>query len=98
MKVESLTVETRPSYDADYPNQLVGTVKLKGDLGEQVVKLSNAALSQIFGVIAAEVQDTARRNAEAVVRGMQDAISEPLLVGAQTITLDSVPAPDGVPF
>lgn len=99
MKVESLKVEQRPSYDDHYPNQLVGTVTLKGDLGQQVVKLSNSALSKIFGVIAAEVQDTARRNAEAVVRGMQDAVDEPLLIGAQNIALahDMIPG-DNVPF
>ena len=98
MKVHSLSVEQRPSYDTDYPNQLVGTVTLKSDLGQQTVKLSNSALSKIFGVIAAEVQDTARRNAEAVVRGMQDAIDEPLLLGAQSISLDKEPTPGAIPF
>lgn len=87
MKVQSLTVEKRPSYDDQYPNQLVGTVTLQGDLGQQVVKLSNGALSRIFAVITAEVQETARRNAEAVTRGMQDAVDEPLLLEAQTVQL-----------
>lgn len=98
MKVHSLNVEQRPSYDTDYPNQLVGTVTLKGDLGQQIVRLSNGALSKIFGVIAMEVQDTARRNAEAVVRGMQDAVEEPLLLGAQNIVLEREPVADSISF
>jgi hypothetical protein len=87
MEVKSLTVEKRPGYDSEYPNQLVGTVTLKGGLGEQTIKLSNGALSRIFGVIAAEVQDTARRNAEAVKRGMQDAVDEPLMLEAKNVAM-----------
>jgi hypothetical protein len=98
MKVETLKVEQRPSYDTEYPNQLVGTVTLKGDLGQQTVKLSNGALSKIFAVIANEVQETARRNADAVVRGMQDAVDEPLLLGAQNISLDRPAIPMTDPF
>ncbi len=102
MKVQSLSVEKRPSYDDLYPNQLVGTVTLQGDLGQQVVKLSNGALSRIFAVISAEVQETARRNAEAVTRGMQDAVDEPLMIASQTISLDDAPksasAPASIPF
>ena len=89
MKVESLHVERRPSYDSQFPNQLVGIVKLTSSTGEQSVVLSNAALSKIFGVIAAEVRDTARRNAEAVSRGMTDAMEEPLLLKATTVQIET---------
>ena len=88
MKVTSLHVERRPSYDSDFPNQLVGSVKLTSSLGTQEVVLSNAALSKIFGVITAEVQETARRNAEAVRRGMADAMEEPLLLEAATVKVE----------
>ena len=88
MKVISLHVERRPSYDLEFPNQLVGSVKLTSSLGAQEVVLSNAALSKIFGVITAEVQETARRNAEAVHRGMADAMEEPLLLEATTIKIE----------
>lgn len=98
MKVHALTVEQRPSYDSEFPNQLVGTVTLKGDLGQQVVRLSNGALSKIFAVIAIEVQETARRNADAVVRGMQDAVDEPLLIGAQHISLPNEAPSMPIPF
>ena len=85
MQVNSLSVERRPSYDTDFPNQLVGTVELKGSNGTQTIRLTNAALSRIFGVITAEVQETALRNAKQVTLGMADATNEPLLLAASTV-------------
>ena len=85
MQIKSLDISRRPSYDSDYPNQLVGTVELVGPNGAMKLVLSPGALSRIFGVIAAEVQDTARANANATRRCMEDVIHEPLVLEAQNI-------------
>ena len=85
MQIKSLEINRRPSYDSEYPNQLIGTVELVGPNGAMKIVLSHGALSRIFGVIAAEVQDTARANANAVRRGVEDAMNEPLALEAQTI-------------
>ena len=85
MQIKSLEICRRPSFDSEYPNQLVGTVELVGPNGAMKIILSPGALSRVFGVIAAEVQDTARTNANAVRRGMEDAMNEPLALEAQTI-------------
>ena len=87
MQIKSLEINRRPSYDSDYPNQLVGTVELVGPTGAMKIVLSPGALSRVFGVIAAEVQDTARANANAVRRGMEDAMNEPLALEARNIPL-----------
>ena len=87
MQIKSLDICRRPSYDSDYPNQLVGTVELVGTNGAMKIVLSPSALSRIFGVIAAEVQDTARANANATRRGMEDAIHEPLALEARNVPL-----------
>ena len=87
MQIKSLDISRRPSYDSDYPNQLVGTVELVGPHGAMKIVLSPGALSRIFGVIAAEVQDTARANANATRRCMEDAIHEPLALEARNIPL-----------
>ena len=85
MQVKELSIARRPSYDSEFPNQLVGVVTLTGPSGSQTITLSNAALGRIFSVITAEVQDTARRNAEQVRRGLSDAAEEPLLLEASTV-------------
>ena len=85
MQIKSLDISRRPSYDSDCPNQLVGTVELVGPNGAMKIVLSPGALSRVFGVIATEVQDTARVNANATRRCMEDAIHEPLALEAQTI-------------
>ena len=85
MQIKSLEINRRPSYDSEYPNQLIGTVELVGPNGAMKIVLSPGALSRVFGVISAEVQDTARTNANAVRRGMEDAMNEPLALEAQTI-------------
>ncbi len=85
MRVDSLTVERRPSYDSEYPNQLVGMVDLKGTNGSQMIKLSNESLSKIFKVIAEDVQRTALENANLTRRGIADATAEPLLAGAAQV-------------
>lgn len=85
MQVETLEVSRRPSYDSDYPNQLVGMVELKGTNGTQKLKLSNEGLSKIFKVLAEEVARTAMDNAAMTRRAMSDATAEPLLAGAAKV-------------
>lgn len=85
MQVESISVEKRPSYDSDYPNQLVGTVTLKGMSGTQTMRLSPGALSRMFKVIAQEVQETAQANAALVKNGMRDAADACLVLESSTI-------------
>ena len=85
MQVESLSVERRPSYDSEFPYQLVGTVSMKSITGNQTIRLSNAALSKIFNVITEEVAATAKVNAEMTTRAMADATYEPLLTGASKV-------------
>ena len=87
MQIKSLDICRRPSYDSEDPNQLVGTVELTGPHGAMKIVLSPGALSRVFGVIAAEVQDTARANTNAVCRGVEDAMNEPLVLEAQTIPI-----------
>lgn len=87
MQIKSLEIARRPSYDADHPNQLIGTVELVGPNGAMKLVLSPGALSRVFGVIAAEVQDTARANAVAARRGVEDAMNEPLVLEAQNVPL-----------
>lgn len=85
MQVESLSVERRPSYDAEYAGMLVGMVDIKGVNGSQKIKLSNDSLSKIFKVIAEDVQRTAQENANLVKRSMSDATSEPLLAASRQL-------------
>ena len=87
MQIKSLDIARRPSYDSAYPNQLVGMVELVGPNGAMKIVLSPGALSRVFGVIAAEVQDTARANANAVRRGMEDAMNEPLALEARNVNI-----------
>lgn len=87
MKVESLEVSRRPSYDSDFPNQLIGTVRLKGPAGETTIVLSNMALSKIFGVISAEVSKTASQNASQVASGMENAAHEALVIESSKVEL-----------
>lgn len=79
MQIESLEVQRRPSYDSEYPNMLVGVVKLKGHLGTQEVRLSNESLSQIFATIRDDVVKTAKKNAGETSRAMSDATAEALV-------------------
>ena len=88
MQISRLTIERRPSYDSEFPNQLVGTVEFTSPTGAQTVRLSNGALSRVFGVIAAEVQQTARDNAAQVRRGVEDAMNEPLALQAANVQLE----------
>lgn len=85
MAVKSLIIERRPGYDIDYPNQLVGLVKLESAHGSQEIKLTNESLSEIFRVITAQVVGTAKTNANEVAAGMSEVQYEPLLADSQKL-------------
>jgi len=88
MQVTSLEVRRQASYEPN-AGQLRGIVTLTGPNGQQTVALSTAGLSRIFEVIVKEVSDTARRNAEEVQRGMQDAVKEPLLEASTVLEIEA---------
>lgn len=79
MQIESLDVQRRPSYDSEYPNMLVGIVKVKGVSGTQEIRLSNESLSAIFAAVRDDVVQTAKKNAAEVSRAMSDATAEALI-------------------
>jgi hypothetical protein len=96
MEVKALTIERRPSYDTEYPNQLVGLVKLADTNGSQEIRLTNESLAEVFRVITVQVVGTAKANAKAVAVGMSEAQYEPLLVGASKVGV--LGAHDDIPF
>ena len=85
MQVDSLEITRRPSYDSDFPNQLVGMVTIKSNLGTQQIKISNRGLARIFEVITEEVHQTASENASRVKGAMSEATHEPLLAQSATV-------------
>lgn len=85
MQVESLEINRRPSYDSEFPNQLVGMVNIKSNLGSQQIRISNKGLTRIFEFIAEEVHLTAQENASRVKGAISEAMHEPLLAGAVTV-------------
>jgi hypothetical protein len=80
MQIESLDVQRRPAYDSEYPNMLVGMVKVKGSMGTQEIRLSNESLAAIFAAIKEDVVSTAKKNAAEVTRAMTDAGAEALVL------------------
>ena len=85
MQIESLSIERRPSYDSDYPNQLVGLLKVKSNLGSQEIRVSNKGLAAIFQLLTEEICGTARENAARVKGAMTEAMHEPLIAAASRV-------------
>lgn len=79
MKVKSLAIERRPSYDSEAPNQFVGLIQLSDDNGAQTIRLSNAAINKIFTLLIREVSDMARKNAANTQFGLEQAANDLLL-------------------
>jgi hypothetical protein len=96
MEVKSLTIERRPTYDSEYPNQLIGLVRLSDANGSQEIRLTNENLAEVFRVITTQVVGTAKANSKAVAVGMLEAQHEPLLVGASKV--EALGALDDIPF
>jgi len=79
MKVKSLAIERRPSYDSEAPNQFVGIIQLADDNGAQSIRLSNADINKIFTMLIRSVSEQATRNASATKYGIEQAANELLL-------------------
>ena len=63
MRVISLKISKRESYDNEYPNEIVGIVQIGGDTGKMEVRLQPKTVSEIFRLCRNDVQKTAERNA-----------------------------------
>ena len=87
MTITGLTIETASSYSPN-AGQLMGKVTLEGASGRQEIALSAQALSLLFGVVAAEIIETARRNAAMAKASVEEAISRPLLSGSATFAIE----------
>lgn len=88
MKLVSLHIERRPSYDDDYPNQMVGTVRLEGTTGKMEVVLSNPVLAEIFTILRANVQSIASRNAAQVANAVDVVNNEQLAIEDGQLTIE----------
>ena len=80
MKVKNLIIERKETYDADYPNQLVGLVQIQGEHGKMEVKLSSAVVSQIFALIKDDVQRVAKYNSSQSGHAIEEAEGEVKLI------------------
>jgi hypothetical protein len=88
MKVSSLVIERKESYDADYPNMLVGLVQIKGEHGKMEVKLSNAVVAKVFAIIKADVQRVADYNSSQAGHAIDEAGSETVLIEDKPSLID----------
>lgn len=80
MQVINLNIERRPSYDHDWPNQLVGIAQLQGPHGKLEVKLSPSTVANIFELIKKDAQRVADYNASQVGQAIEDAQGEQKLL------------------
>lgn len=80
MKLENLNIERKPSFDNDYPNQLVGIVQLQGAHGKVEAKLSTSVVAEIFGIIKKDVQTVVDYNASQVGLAIENAEGEQKLI------------------
>lgn len=79
MKVISLTIERKPSYDSQFPGQIIGLVSLEGDKGAISARLSNNLVSQIFELVRADCSRVAFKISEDVHQAVDDSAFEVLL-------------------
>lgn len=92
MKVTALNLRRAESYE-ERRGELVGTLSIAGPGGSQEIELTPGGIHRILGVIAAEVAETARRNAQAARTALEDASNEMLLKQAdQNLQLAGVAA------
>jgi hypothetical protein len=86
MQVETLTIERAPSYSDD-AGRLRGVLKLSGDTGQVVVKLSPGIIAQILTLVRGEAIKTARANAAEVSQTIINASNEHALEQSATIAI-----------
>ena len=63
MRVLSLEIKKRESYDSEYPNEMVGVVQITGETGKMEVRLFPKTVAEIFRLCKADVQKVANYNA-----------------------------------
>ena len=88
MKVINLIVERKPSYDDDYPSQMVGTVQLQGMHGKIESRLASKTLASIFALIREDVQKTADYNARQVGDAIDEASGEAALIDETAMKIE----------
>jgi len=92
MKVVSVDIRRRESYDSEFPNQMVGMVNLKGENGSMEVKISNTVLASIFTLIKKDVARVAEDNSKQASNAIEEAAAEGLLIeGGDKPALDNIP-------
>lgn len=80
MQIKNVLIERKQSYDADYPNQLVGLAQVQGEHGKMEIKLSSKVVANIFEIIKEDAQRVADYNASQVGQAIDDAQGEQLLL------------------
>lgn len=63
MKILNLEIKKRESYDPEYPNEIVGLVRIIGETGKMEVKLTPKTVAGIFRLCKADVRKVAVYNA-----------------------------------
>lgn len=63
MKILSLEIKKRESYDSEYPNEIVGVVQITGETGKMEVRLFPKTVAAIFRLCKEDVQKVANYNA-----------------------------------
>lgn len=91
MRVTSVHIERKPSYDAESPNLLVGTVHLDGENGATEVKLSSRVLVELFKIVKADCVRVANLNAMQITEAIDEAEMETPVSEAPEIIDDSLP-------
>lgn len=80
MKFVNLVIERKPSYDPDYPHELVGLVQLSGNRGKMEIRLSNDTISKILAIARPDAAMQAENNAQTVTTVLLNACNEKPLI------------------
>jgi len=72
MKVIHLEIKKRESYDSEYPNEIVGVVRIVGDTGKMEVRLFPKTVAEIFRLCKEDVQRVANYNASQASQACDD--------------------------
>lgn len=73
MKILSLEIKKRESYDREYPNEIVGVVQITGETGKMEVRLFPKTVADIFRLCKEDVQKVANYNASQAATACENA-------------------------
>lgn len=73
MKILSLEIKKRESYDTEYPNEIVGVVQIIGETGKMEVRLFPKTVAAIFRMCKGDVQNVADFNASQASKACDNA-------------------------